>query len=211
MLKIYNILKYEIFGTIIEKYQTQNKYISIMKSINKFFIALCFFTIAASTSTQAQKFAFVDSEYMLGKMPEYKAAQKRLDDMSSEWQKEIEKRLTEIDKMYKDYQAEQVVLTQDQQQKKQQEIVGKEKGLKDFQKSKFGQGGELEKKKQELIKPLQDKIFDAVQKTAKQRGLDFIFDKNGDMIMLVANIKYDLSDDVLEMMGYTVTEDPNKK
>jgi outer membrane protein len=182
-----------------------------MKPLNKFFIAVCFFTIAATTQTQAQKFAFVDSEYMLGKMPEYKAAQKRLDDMSTEWQKEIEKRLTEIDKMYKDYQAEQVVLTQDQQQKKQQEIVDKEKSLKDFQKSKFGSGGELEKKKAELIKPLQDKIFDAVQKIAKQRGLDFIFDKNGEMIMLVANIKYDLSDDVLEAMGYTVTDEPNKK
>lgn len=182
-----------------------------MKSINKFFIALCFFTIAATTNSQAQKFAFVDTEYMLGQMPEYKAAQKRLDDMSAEWQKEIEKRLTEIDKMYKDYQAEQVVLTQDQQQKKQQEIVDKEKGLKDYQKSKFGQGGELEKKKQELIKPLQDKIFDAVQKIAKQRGFDFIFDKNGEMVMLVANIKYDLSIEVLEQMGYTVSDDPNKK
>ena len=182
-----------------------------MKSLNKFLIAVCFLTVAATTNTQAQKFAFVDSEYMLGKMPEYKAAQKRLDDMSAEWQKDIEKRLAEIDKMYKDYQAEQVVLTQDQQQKKQQEIVEKEKSLKDFQKSKFGQGGELEKKKQELIKPLQDKIFDAVQKIAKQRGLDFIFDKNGEMIMLVANIKYDLSDDVLELMGYTVTDEPNKK
>jgi outer membrane protein len=176
-----------------------------MKSINKFFIALLIITVAA-TQAKAQKFAFVDSEYMLGKMPEYKAAQKRLDDMSAEWQKEIEKRLTEIDKMYKDYQAEQVVLTQDQQQKKQQEIVEKEKALKDFQKSKFGQGGELEKKKQELIKPLQDKIFDAVQKIAKERGLDFIFDKNGEMVMLVANIKYDLSDDVLEKMGYTVED-----
>jgi outer membrane protein len=182
-----------------------------MKPLNKFLIAVCFFTLAASTRIQAQKFAFVDSEYMLGKMPEYKAAQKKLDDMSADWQKEIEKRLAEIDKMYKDYQAEQVVLTQDQQQKKQQEIVDKEKSLKDFQKSKFGQGGELEKKKQELIKPLQDKIFDAVQKIAKQRGLDFIFDKNGDMIMLVANIKYDLSIEVLEEMGYTVTEEPNKK
>ncbi len=182
-----------------------------MKPLNKFFIAVCFFILAASTQIQAQKFAFVDSEYILGKMPEYKAAQKKLDDMSSDWQKDIEKRLAEIDKMYKDYQAEQVVLTQDQQQKKQQEIVDKEKSLKDFQKSKFGQGGELEKKKQELIKPLQDKIFDAVQKIAKQRGLDFIFDKNGEMIMLVANIKYDLSIEVLEEMGYTVTEEPNKK
>ena len=154
-----------------------------MKSLNKFFIALFCLTIAATGSTQAQKFAFVDSEYILGKMPEYKAAQKRLDDMSSDWQKEIDKRLTEIDKMFKDYQAEQVVLTQDQQQKKQQEIVDKEKSLKDFQKSKFGQGGELEKKKQELIKPLQDKIFDAVQKEAKERGFDFIFDKNGEMVI----------------------------
>jgi outer membrane protein len=182
-----------------------------MKLIHKTLVAVLFFTLASATTARAQKFAFVDTEYMLGKMPEYIAAQKRLDDMSSEWQKEIEKRLTEIDKMYKDYQAEQVVLTQDQQQKKQQEIIDKEKSLKDFQKSKFGQGGELEKKKQELIKPLQDKIFDAVQKIAKQRGLDFIFDKNGEMVMLVANIKFDLSDDVLEMMGYSVTEDPNKK
>lgn len=103
-----------------------------------------------------------------------------------------------------------MVLTQDQQQKKQQEIVDKEKARKDYQKSKFAQGGELEKKRQELIKPLQDKIFDAVQKMAKQRGLDFIFDKNGEMVMLVANVKYDLSDDVLELMGYTVEDTKDK-
>ena len=181
-----------------------------MKYSTKIIVLLLSLIIAGATTLKAQKFAFVDTEYMLDKMPEYKSAQKKLDDMSAEWQKEIEKRLAEIDRMYKDYQAEQVVLTQDQQQKKQQEIVDKEKALKDYQKSKFAQGGELEKKRQELIKPLQDKIFDAVQKMAKQRGLDFIFDKNGEMVMLVANVKYDLSDDVLELMGYTVEDTKDK-
>jgi outer membrane protein len=180
-----------------------------MKNIPKFIAALFLFTLAAFNAN-AQKFAFVDTEYMLGKMPEYNSAQKKLDDMSADWQKEIEKRLAEIEKAYKDYQTEQVVLTQEQQQKKQQEIVDKEKALKEYQKSKFGQGGELEKKRQELIKPLQDKIFDAVQKTAKLRGFDFIFDKNGEMVMLVANVKYDLSDDVLESMGYTIDESKEK-
>jgi outer membrane protein len=180
-----------------------------MKSIIKLVAALLFFTTAAFNAN-AQKFAFVDTEYMLNHMPEYKSAQKKLDDMSADWQKEIERRLAEIEKAYKDYQAEQVVLTQEQQQKKQQEIIEKEKALKEYQKAKFGQGGELEKKRQELIKPLQDKIFDAVQKTAKLRGFDFIFDKNGEMVMLVANVKYDLSDDVLESMGYTVDDTKDK-
>lgn len=177
-----------------------------MKALQK--IALIIVLLAGvlvSKTTSGQKFAYIDSEYILDQMPEYKSAQKKLDELADQWQKDIEKRLADIDKMYKDYQAEQVLLTEEQKQKKQSDIIAKEKELKEFQKQKFGTEGELFKKRQELIKPIQDKIFDAVQKLAKQSALDFIFDKSGDTVMMFTNAKYDRSDDILELMGYTPT------
>ncbi len=163
-----------------------------------------------------QRFAYVDTEYILDLMPEYRSAQKQLDQLSEDWQKEIEKKQQAIDKMYRDFQAEQVLLTEDLRKKREEEIKAKEKELKDFRTQKFGYEGELFKKRQELIKPIQDKVFDAIQKIAKQSALDFIFAKSGEFIMLYSNAKYDKSDEVLAELGVAVNKtdkekDPNKK
>lgn len=163
-----------------------------------------------SISSYAQRFGYVDTEYILDMMPSYRSAQKQLDQLSEDWQKEIEKRQINIDKMYKDYQAEQVLLTEDLRKKREQEIKDKEKELRDFRNQKFGYEGELFKKRQELIKPIQDKVFDAVQKIAKQSALDFIFAKSGELIMLYTNAKYDKSDEVLTELGIAVTKDKDK-
>ena len=169
-----------------------------------------FFTTAFSLCGFAQRFGYVDTEYILDMMPDYRSAQKQLDQLSEDWQKEIEKKQLAIDKMYKDFQAEQVLLTEDLRKKREQEIKDKEKELRDFRNQKFGFEGMLFKKRQELIKPIQDKVFDAVQKIAKQSALDFIFAKSGELIMLYTNAKYDKSDEVLTELGIAVTKDKTK-
>lgn len=165
--------------------------------------------VVAPKVTYAQDFAYVDTEYILSKMPTYKSAQAQLDAMSKKWQEEIDAMYAEIDKMYKEYQAEKVLLTKEMQTKRENEIIEKEREVKKFQNDKFGYEGELFKKRQELIKPIQDKVFEAINKVAKENGLDFIFDKSGDMVMLVSNPKYDRSDEVLEELGVVDTDSDN--
>lgn len=150
----------------------------------------------------AQKYAFIDSQYILENISEYKAAQQQLDQLSISWQKEIESKYAVIDKLYKDYQAEQILLTEDMRRKREMEITNKEKEVKEYQKQKFGYEGELFKKKQELVKPIQDKIYNAVKKLATEQSYAVIFDKSGDLVMLYTNPKYDKSDDILQAMGY---------
>lgn len=150
----------------------------------------------------SQKFAYIDSEYILKNIPAYDAAKQQLDQYSAQWQKEIEKIYAEVDKMYKDYQAEKVLLTTEMKKKRQQAIIDKEKEAKDLQKHYFGVEGELYKKRQELIKPLQDNIFDAVKEIASEGNYDVIFDVADKAILLYTNPKYDKSDDVLKKLGY---------
>ena len=150
----------------------------------------------------AQKYCYVDTEYILENITEYKAAQQQLDQLSVNWQKEIEAKYAFIDKLYKDFQAEQILLTDEMKKKRENEIIQKEKEVKEFQKQKFGFEGELFKKKQELVKPIQDKIFNAIKKMATDQSYAVVFDKSSDLIMLYANPKYDKSDDILNALGY---------
>ncbi len=171
-----------------------------MKKVSSL-IALLFVVLSSSTLL-AQKYAYVDSKYILENISDYKAANQQLDQLSIAWQKEIEAKYASIDKLYKDYQAEQILLTEDMKRKRETEITAKEKEVKEFQKQKFGYEGELFKKKQELTKPIQDKIYNAVKKLATDQSYAVIFDKSSDLIMLYSNPKYDKSDDVLAAMGY---------
>ncbi len=161
----------------------------------------------------AQKFAFVDTEYILGQLTEYKSAQKQLDDLAALWQKELEDKINEIDRLYREYQDEKVLMTDELKKKREDQIANKEKLMREYQKLKFNPDGDLNRKRQELIKPIQDKVFESIQKVARKSGLDFIFDKGGDMIMLFSNPKFDKSDEVLEEMGVTPVKDksPEKK
>lgn len=166
-------------------------------------IILTAFIIVFSTAISfSQKIGYVDSDYILSKIPEYKAAQTEMDKTSVDWQKEIEAKYSEIDKLYKIYQAESVLLTDDMKKKRENEIINKEKEVKELQKSRFGVDGELFKKRMELVKPIQDKVYSAVKQVAERSGLAFIFDKAGQISMLYANNKYDKSEDVLTFMGY---------
>jgi outer membrane protein len=149
----------------------------------------------------AQKFAYVDSQYILDNLPEYTEAQAQLDEASAQWQKEIEAKFAEVDKMYQDYQAQAVLLPEDMKKKKEQEIVDKEKEAKNLQRQRFGQGGDLMKKRQELVKPIQEKVYNAIQEIASNNNYSVIFDKAGALTILFANPKYDVSDEVLDNLG----------
>ena len=177
-----------------------------MKKFVKFQLA-ALMLIAFAFPALAQKYAYVNTEYILDNIPEYKAALQQLDNVSLQWQKDIEDRYTIIDKLYKTYQAEQVLLTEEMKKRRQDEINTKEKDVKELQKQRFGFEGDLFKKKQELVKPIQDKIYNAVKKLAQDGSYAVIFDKSSDLVMLYTNPKYDKSDDILLALGYK----PGKK
>lgn len=165
-------------------------------------ISILVLSVLFGFSSFAQKIGFVDTDYILNSIPEYKAAQSEIDKQSVDWQKEIEAKYNEIDKLYKAYQADAILLTDDMKKKRENEIINKEKEVKELQKQRFGVDGELFKKRQELVKPLQDKIYNAVKAVAERSGLAIILDKAGQVAILYANNKYDKSDDVLTYMGY---------
>lgn len=156
----------------------------------------------ANTTSTAQKFAYVDTDYILNKIPEFKQAQDKLDAISADWQKEIENKYTEVEQMYRAYQQEQVLLTDEMKAKREEAIISKENSAKDLQQKYFGPQGELYSKRQALIKPIQDKIHDAIQQLAANNKYQVIFDSSSDLIMLYKNNNHDKSDKILELMGY---------
>ncbi len=158
-------------------------------------------TCIAFAGAFAQRFAYVDSEYILKHIPDYASAQKQLAALSEQWQKEVDGRFQEIDRLYKAYQADQVLMTGDMKKRREAEIVDKEKAAKDFQQQKFGPNGELTQKSTTLIKPIQDKVAKAVQAVAESESLDMIFDKNSELIMLYASPRYDKSAEVITRLG----------
>jgi outer membrane protein len=154
-----------------------------------------------NSSLEAQRYAVIDSKYILDKIPEYKAAQQKLDDFSAQWQQEIDKKSAALDKMYKDYDAEQVMLNDDLQKKREDELFNADKELKALQRKRFGYEGDIFKKRQELIKPIQDRVYNAVQKLAVSKLYDFILDKSEGITVIFADPKLDKSDDVLRELG----------
>jgi outer membrane protein len=150
----------------------------------------------------AQKMAFIDTEYILDNIPAYKAAQNQLDQLSSQYQKELESIHAEIEQMYKDFQAESVLLSEDMKRKREDVIITKEKDYKLLQKKYFGPNGDLFKKRQGLVKPIQDDVFNAVQEISNEGSYAIIFDKAGGTTLFFTNPKFDLSDQVLQKLGY---------
>jgi len=168
--------------------------------MKRIILILCF-TFISLTTVFAQRFAYVDSDYILKQMPEYASAQKQLNALSVQWQKEVDTRFQEIDRLYKAYQADQILMTADMKKRREAEIADKERTAKDFQNQKFGPGGELEQKSNSVIKPIQDKVAKAIQAVAENDNLDMVFDKNSEVIMLYANPRYDKSNDVITRLG----------
>ncbi|MEI8006395.1 MAG: OmpH family outer membrane protein [Bacteroidota bacterium] len=174
------------------------------------FFAVAFFMLV-SLSTRAQKFAYVDSQYILDNIPEFAEAQAQLDELSNQWQKEIDVKFGEVDRMYKEFQAQSVLLPEDMKKKKEQEIIDAEKEAKNLQRSRFGKDGDLFKKRQEFVKPIQEKIYNAIQDIATSNNYAVIFDKGGSLSILFANPKYDISDEVLDKLGASLSGRKGKK
>jgi len=153
-------------------------------------------------SALAQKFAFVDTEYILQNIPSYNAAQEELDKASEAWEVEITKEYEEIEQLYKTYQSERVLLTDEMKKKREQEIMDKEKAVKELQAKYFGPEGDLSKKRQELVKPIQDALYKAVKELSAEGSYAIIFDTASGASILYSNPRYDLSDEVLKKLGY---------
>jgi outer membrane protein len=168
--------------------------------MKKALFLICFL-VATASFTQAQRYAVIDTKYILDRLPDYKEAQKKLDDFSALWQKEVDDLQSELTRMYKDYDAEQVMLSEELRRKREDELFNKEKKVRDLQRKRFGFEGDLFKKRQELIKPVQDKVYNAIQKLASQRQYDFILDKSEGITVIFADPKLDKSDDVLKELG----------
>jgi outer membrane protein len=163
------------------------------------FIA-CLMVLAFAAQAQ-YRYAIVDTKYILDKLPEYKEAQKKLDQFSEQWQKEVDAKQSALDKMYKDFEAEQVMLSPELKKKREDELFVREKEVRDLQRKRFGFEGDLFKKRQELVKPIQDKVYNAIQKLAVNRTLDFILDKSEGITVIFADPKLDRSEDILKDLG----------
>ena len=157
---------------------------------------------------KGQKFGYIDTNFILSKMPEYAKAQSEIDQLSSGWEKEVEDMSKNVEALYASLKAEEVLLTEEMKGERMTAIHSKEAELKEYQRKVFGFGGLFFLKKQELIKPLQDKVFDAVEKVAKQNRLAIIFDKSGELVMIYTDPRHDYTDFVLEELGLG---DPNDK
>jgi outer membrane protein len=156
--------------------------------------------IISGINAQAQRYCVIDSKYILEKIPDYNNAQKQLDATSQGWQKEVDAKMQNIDQMYKSYQAERPMLSEEARKKREDEIVAKEKEAKELQKKYFGYEGEVFKKRQSLVKPIQDKVYNAVQQYAQSRGYDMVYDKAGGITIFYADPKLDKSDDIVKLI-----------
>jgi outer membrane protein len=170
--------------------------------MNRYILILAI-SLLATNYTSAQKFAYVDTDYILTNIPEYAEAQQQLDDMSKSWQRQIETKKNDIDKLYKAYQAEELLLTAEMKKKREDEIVKKEQTLQQFQQDKFGVKGSLFSKRQELIQPLQDQIYNAIRDISELGNYMIVFDRAGQSGIIYSNARYDKSDDVLKKLGYS--------
>ena len=161
------------------------------------------FLLCTTFGAFAQKFAYVDTEYILKHLPEYKSSLNQLNVLSGQWQQQVDNNFTEIDKMYKAYQADQVLLTEDMRKRRENEIIEKEKAAKDFQRKIFGPDGDLFQTRSKLLSPIQDKVTKAISEIAKVKLLDFIFDKSSEATMMIyASSTYDVSNDVIVRLGF---------
>ncbi len=150
----------------------------------------------------AQRFAYIDTGYILENIPEYQAAQLQLNQLSQQWQTEIEAKFAAVEQLYRTYQTESVLLPEEMRRQREEQIIAREREAKELQMKRFGREGDLFKKRQELVKPIQDQIYAAIEDIATRGNYAIIFDKAGSDNIIYSDVRFDLSDDVLQKMGY---------
>ena len=165
-------------------------------------VGILVLSVVASSAAMAQRFAYVDTEYILKHIPEYLAAQKQLDALSVQWQEEVDNRFADIENLYKKYQEDQVLLSEEMRRKREDEIVLKEQEAREFQRQKFGFEGDLFQERVKLIEPIQNRVAEAIQTIATDQSLDIVLDKGSEVTFLYANPRLDKSDDVITRLGY---------
>ena len=170
-----------------------------MKKIVLMTVLVFAFAIHAS----AQKYALVDMEYILKNIPSYEMANEQLNQVSQRWQKEVEEKAKQAEQLYKDYQSNMVFLTEDMKTKKEEEILAKEKEVNEMRRNYFGPEGELFKKRESLMKPIQDDIYNAVKKISEEKGYMMILDRASSSSIIFASPRIDISNEVLAKLGYS--------
>ena len=170
--------------------------------MKKLLLTLCLLA-GIGIGTQAQKFASVDMSYIMKNIPAYESANDQLNQVSKKWQTEVEAAMKDVQQMYKNYQTELVFMSDDMKVKREEEIVTKEKEAQELKRKYFGPEGELFKKRESLMKPIQDEVYNAIQELSNTKGLDLIFDKSSAMSAIFVSQKLDISDEVLKKLGYS--------
>lgn len=165
-------------------------------------ILLSALLLAAMPAVAQQKFACVNTDYVLRSVPDYANAQKRLDKYAADWAKELADKQAEIEVLRAEYEQESYLLPENLKKRRQDELKTKEQELRALQQQRFGAGGDLDKKRAELLKPVQDRVYAAIERIAQEKNYAFVFDKAGSPAVLFSNKKFDISDDVLESLGY---------
>lgn len=174
---------------------------NLLRMKKQFTLFVTLILLALTPVFAQQRYAVVDTRYILNKVPEYKEAEKKIQQITEQWQKEIDDKQVVLDKMYKNFDAEQFMLTEDLRKKREDELFNKEKEVRELQKKRFGYEGDLFKERQKLIKPIQDRVYNAIQKIAIARSYDFVLDKSEGITVIFADPKLDKSDDVLRELG----------
>lgn len=154
-------------------------------------------------ATHAQKYAMVDMEYIMKNIPSYETANDQLNQISKKWQSEVDLQMQDVQKMYKNYQTELVFLSDEMKTKREDEIITKEKAAQELKRKYFGPEGELYKKRQSLMKPIQDEVYAAVQDICKEKEIEMVMDKSSSMNLIYISPKLDISDTVLQKLGYS--------
>ena len=170
--------------------------------MKKIFLTLCLIA-GLGFAAQAQKFATVDMGYIMKNIPAYESANEQLNQVSKKWQAEVDAKMKEVQQLYKNYQTELVFMSDEMKVKREEEIVAKEKAAQELKRSYFGPEGELFKKRESLMKPIQDEVYNAIQELSNTKGLDLIFDKSSAMCAIFVSQKLDISDEVLKKLGYS--------
>jgi outer membrane protein len=173
-----------------------------LKNMKKLFVSFCLL-LGVTWMANAQKFAMLDMEYIMKNIPSYETANDQINQLSKKWQSEVDAQNQEVQKLYKNYQTELVFLSEAMKTKREEEIVAKEKSVQDLKRNYFGPEGELYKKRQSLMKPIQDEVYNAVQEISKERDLQMVFDKSSDASLIFTSPKIDISDAVLQKLGYS--------
>ncbi len=172
-----------------------------MHASYSFAASLLVAALAVSPVYAQQKLGYVDSEYILEQLPEYATVQQQIDRMAGEWQQEVEDRRSEVDELFREYQARELLYTNEERQRQRDEIIQAEEGIEQLRMQYFGPEGRVFQEQERLVRPVQESVLEAIETVATRDGYDYVFDKGGDYIFMYVREQFDLSDDVLEELG----------